>query len=160
YTVDGVTYGYRSGTLTADSSLAEGSTSYSITAADYAGNSTTNSSFSVTVDNTAPTVDASVIPWTSSTTPGYIAQGDAYYVYANASETHGLDSITANASDITGSETPLALTSSSYSVDGVTYGYRSHTLTADSSLAEGSTSYSVTATDYARNSTTDSSFSV
>src|SRR5207244_3365001 len=84
YAAGGVTYGYRSSPLTADSPLAEGSTSYSVTATDNAGKPTTNSGFSVTVDNTAPTVSASVVEATSSSTPGFITQGGTYHVYANA----------------------------------------------------------------------------
>jgi hypothetical protein len=50
YTVDGVAYNYRSAQLTASSSLSAGSKSYSLTLADSAGNSRTQS-FAVTVDN-------------------------------------------------------------------------------------------------------------
>ncbi|HET7444624.1 MAG TPA: hypothetical protein VFJ57_08200 [Solirubrobacterales bacterium] len=54
YTADGASYNYRSASLTAGSTLAAGSLSYSLTLKDTAGNSRTESGFTVTVDNTAP----------------------------------------------------------------------------------------------------------
>jgi hypothetical protein len=54
FTAGGTSYGYRSASLTASNPLAAGSASYSITSTDSAGNFGTQSSFSVTVDNTAP----------------------------------------------------------------------------------------------------------
>jgi hypothetical protein len=55
FSAGGVSYGYRSAALTAGSSLAAGSYSYSLTLKDVAGNSKTESGFTVTVNNTAPT---------------------------------------------------------------------------------------------------------
>jgi hypothetical protein len=54
FSAGGVSYGYRSAALTASSSLSAGSFSYSLTLKDVAGNSKTQSGFTVTVDNTAP----------------------------------------------------------------------------------------------------------
>jgi hypothetical protein len=54
FTVDGVTYNRKSTQQTAGSSLAAGTYSYSLTMKDVAGNSATESGFTVTVDNTAP----------------------------------------------------------------------------------------------------------
>src|SRR5438552_2511999 len=54
FMVAGTSYGYRSGSLTADNSLSAGSKSFSITATDGGGNSATQGGFSVTVDNTSP----------------------------------------------------------------------------------------------------------
>jgi hypothetical protein len=54
FTSGGVSYGYRSAALTSGSSLAAGSFSYALTMTDVAGNSQTQSGFSVTVDNTGP----------------------------------------------------------------------------------------------------------
>jgi hypothetical protein len=54
FSVDGVTYNRRSASLTAGSSLAAGTASYSLTTKDVAGNSATESGYTVTVDNTAP----------------------------------------------------------------------------------------------------------
>ena len=55
FSAGGVSYGYRSVALTAGSSLAAGSYSYSLMLKDVAGNSKTESGFTVTVDNTVPT---------------------------------------------------------------------------------------------------------
>ncbi len=54
YTAEGVSYGYRSASRVADNPLSAGSKAYSITSGDAAGNSGTQSGYSVTVDNTAP----------------------------------------------------------------------------------------------------------
>src|SRR5439155_4770 len=125
YTVGGVTYGWRSASLTASSSLAAGSTTYSVTAADYAGNGATSSGLPVNVDNTTPTVDASVIGKSSGGTPGYIHQGGTYYIYANLTEAIGLDSDTASVTTITTGQGSVALVAGSYAVGGRAYGYRS-----------------------------------
>ena len=55
FPIGGVTYGHRSGTLTAGASLAAGTYSYSLTSKDLASNSRTQSGYTVIVDNTAPT---------------------------------------------------------------------------------------------------------
>ena len=54
YTVDGATYNYRSAALTANATLTAGSYSYTLALTDAAGNSTTRTGLTVTVDNTAP----------------------------------------------------------------------------------------------------------
>ena len=54
YTVGATTYNYRSAAQTARSSLSAGSYAYTLTLADAASNSATQSGFSVTVDATAP----------------------------------------------------------------------------------------------------------
>lgn len=55
FPIGGVTYSHRSSTLTAGATLAAGTYSYSLTSKDLAGNSRTQSGYTVTVDNTAPT---------------------------------------------------------------------------------------------------------
>jgi hypothetical protein len=54
YTVDGATYNYRSAALTANATLTAGSYAYTLALTDAAGNSTTRTGLSLTVDNTAP----------------------------------------------------------------------------------------------------------
>src|SRR5829696_589816 len=54
YTAGGTAYAYRSASLTARASLTAGSYAYSLALADVGGNSTTQSGFAVTVDNTVP----------------------------------------------------------------------------------------------------------
>ncbi len=55
FTIDGVAYSHRSATLTANATLAAGTYSYALTSKDLAGNSRTQSGYTVIVDNTAPT---------------------------------------------------------------------------------------------------------
>lgn len=55
FSIGGSSYGYRSGTLTANASLAAGTYSYSLTGKDLANNSRTQSGYTVVVDNTVPT---------------------------------------------------------------------------------------------------------
>jgi len=124
-----------------------------------AGNSITAAS-----DFRAPTVSASVLTKTAGGTVGQIKKGGTYYVYANASDTgnpaSGVATVTANVSTITSGSTAVALSAGSFTAGGVAYGYRSASLTAGSSLAAGSYSYSLTATDVAGNSRTQSGYSV
>lgn len=54
FSAGGVSYTHRSGSLTANAALTAGAKAYTITATDVAGNGTTQSGFSVTVDNTRP----------------------------------------------------------------------------------------------------------
>jgi hypothetical protein len=54
FSVGGVSYNFRTAQLTANGSLSEGSKSYGVSATDNAANGPTLVSFSVTVDNTAP----------------------------------------------------------------------------------------------------------
>ena len=53
YTIDGQSYNYRSAQLTAKSSLSAGSDAFTVKLTDSAGTATTTS-YSVTVNNTAP----------------------------------------------------------------------------------------------------------
>lgn len=55
FSIGGVAYSHRSGTLTANGTLAAGTFSYSLASKDLAGNSRTQSGYTVIVDNTAPT---------------------------------------------------------------------------------------------------------
>ncbi len=55
YSVGATSYNYRTGSVTANAVLAEGTPAYSLTSTDAAANAGTQSGFVVTVDNTAPT---------------------------------------------------------------------------------------------------------
>ena len=59
FSVGGTSYTHRTAAQTANAVLAAGSKTYSLTMADAAGNSGTQSGYSVTVDNTAPTASDS-----------------------------------------------------------------------------------------------------
>lgn len=157
-TVNGVTYAYKSAQLTAGSGLAAGSVSYTVTGKDVAGNTGNATSFSVTADDTSPTVGAGVVA--HATAGAAIKQGGTYVVYASASDAgSGVDTMSADVSSITTGQTALALTSctSSCTVGGTTYGYKSAQLTASSPLS-GTKSFSITATDTAGNSSSVTSF--
>jgi hypothetical protein len=62
--------------------------------------------------------------------------------------------VTANVNVLTTGQTAVALVAGSYSVGGVTYGYRSAAMTANASISAGNKNYTGTATDVAGNATT------
>jgi hypothetical protein len=124
-----------------------------------AGNSIT-----AAADFRAPTASASALAKTAGGTIGQIKKGGTYYVYANVSDTgnpaSGVAAVTADVSAITAGSTAVALSAGSFTAGGVSYGYRSASLTAATSLAAGSYSYSLTTTDVAGNSKTQSGYGV
>jgi hypothetical protein len=128
-------------------------------AAPNAGNSIT-----AATDFRAPTASASVIGKTAGGTVGQIKKSGTYYVYANVSDTgnpaSGVSTATANVSSITSGSTAVALAAGSFTAGGVSYNRRSASITAGSTLAAGSYSYSLTLTDVAGNSKTQSGFTV
>ncbi len=120
--------------------------------------------FSASPDLVAPTATRSVIAKTSGFLAGSIRAGGSFYVYAEASDDGnppaGVSSITADVSALSAGATAVPLVAGSYSVEGVTYGYRSAALTADLTLAEGTYGYALTLTDAAGNWRTQPGFSV
>jgi hypothetical protein len=153
-TVGGVTYGYKSASQTAGASTPAGVTPFTVTATDKAANAATGS-YSVTVDTTGPTVSGVAIANTTTSAVGWLKKSGAYIIYANASDPTGISSVKANVSTITSGQTALSLTacSTSCTVGGVTYGYKSASKTAGSALAEGVLGFSVTASDGLTNAT-------
>ena len=153
--VGGVTYGYKSAATTAGSAIADGSASVSLTAADKAGNTGAGSA-SVTVDSTVPAVTGAVVVNTTPSDPGYLKPGNNYVLYANAADTGGLATVTADLSALTSGQTAVALSActTTCTFNGVTYGWKSASRTAGASIAAGPTAFSVTATDRAVNATT------
>lgn len=115
-------------------------------------------------DTVAPTVSSSVISKTTPYWPGFVKQGGTYYVYANVTDggavPTGVNSVTANVTNVTTGQTAVALLAGSYSIGGVSYNYRSASVTASNPLAAGSKSYTITASDLGGNSATTSGFSV
>ena len=107
------------------------------------------------VDTTPPTVSAAVIGKTAGGTPGFVKQGGTYFIYANAADTgstaSGVSTVTANVSNITTGQTAVALVAGSFTVGGVTYGYRSASVTASNPVVAGAKSFTVTATDASGN---------
>jgi hypothetical protein len=152
-TVGGVTYGYKSSTLTANAGLAAGSVSYTLTSKDTAGNTSSAQSFSVTADNTAPTALAGVAAHATAGA-ALVKQGGSYWVYANATDTgSGVDTVTADVGNLTTGQTAVALSPcpSSCTVNGTTYAYKSAQLSTNGTLSAGSKSITITATDAAGN---------
>jgi hypothetical protein len=125
--------------------------------------STASAAITVTVDTVAPTVGATVIAKTQGGRGGYVKLGGTFYVYANVTDggtpASGVQAVTANVSSLATGQSAVALSSGSFTVDGASYNYRSAAVTANSTLAEGSYSYSITSTDVAGNSGTQSGFS-
>ena len=116
------------------------------------------------VDTTPPVVSAAVINKTSGDRPGFVKQGGTYFVYANATDTgstaSGISVVTANVVNVTTGQTAVPLVAGSFTVGGVTYGYRSASITATNPQTAGVKTFSVTATDVAGNTSAAFSGSV
>ena len=123
-----------------------------------------SNAFTTAADWSAPTTASSVIAKTVGYTPGYIKQGGTYYVYANVTDVGnppvGVSTVTTNVSTITTGSTAVSLVSGSYSVGGVSYNYRSASITANVSLSAATYTYSITATDAGSRSATTNTWSV
>jgi len=164
-TVGVTTYTYKSAQLTADGGLSNGATPQStFTTTDGALNiATTN--FNTTVDNTAPTISATLIcgPASGGCTASYVGSARTYYVYANASDaSSGIDSLTADLSNIDnngGGSTAISMPAcaSNCVVGGVTYGYKSAQKTSANLTNNATPAFSVTATDSATTTATANS---
>jgi len=115
-------------------------------------------------DFRAPTATAVTIAKTTGGVDGYIKKSGTYYVYANVTDTgnpaSGVSTVKANVSTITSGSTAVTLSAGTFTVDGVSYNRRSASLTAASSLVPGGIPYSLTMTDVAGNSRTESAFTV
>ena len=111
-------------------------------------------------DFLAPTAAASTIAKTQGGVDGYIRASGTYHVYAGVTDSgnpaSGIASVRANVSAITSGQTSVALSSGSYTVDGVSYNYRSAQLTASSSVSSGSKSYALAPADADGNSRSQS----
>ena len=115
-------------------------------------------------DFRAPSASASAIGKSTGGATGYLKKGGAYYVYANVADSgnpaSGISTVTADVSAITPGSTAVALSAGSFTAGGVAYNRRSAALTAEIGLAAGSYGYSLTMTDAAGNSKTQSGYSV
>lgn len=122
------------------------------------------SSFSAAPDLTAPNASASVAGKASGGATGYIKQGASYYVYANVTDAgsppSGTATVTADVSSFDSGQTAVPLVAGSYTAGGVSYGYRSAALTANNPQSGGAYGYSLTLTDAATNSRTQTGFGV
>jgi hypothetical protein len=122
---------------------------------------TSNSVTTLTAANDymPPAITEAKIKKNSGYSADYVKQGGGYYVHANVSAdtgnpASGINAIRADVSNITTGQTSVALTTSGgpWTVEGVSYNYRSALLTANASLSEGSQTFSVTSTDNDSNS--------
>jgi hypothetical protein len=104
------------------------------------GSSGDQASAAITVS--APVVTATVIDKSTGCVSGKIKQAGGYFVYANV--TNSPASVSADVSNITTGQTNVALASGSWTVNGVSYNYRSAAQTASNPLSAGSKSYTVT----------------
>jgi hypothetical protein len=154
WTIGGVTYAFRSASLTADPSLAPGLMPVGVTATDAVGNAA-GTGFFVSVDATTPTISSLVIQKVAGGSTAAVAQGGQYFAYANVTDPggSGIEAVTADVSAITTGASGTGMTAGSWAVGAVTYGYRSALLTADLPLAGGVRSFTATASDGAGNTT-------
>ncbi len=76
FTVGGLSYSHRTASVTANASLPEGTYTYTLGLSDNAGNSRSQSGFSVVVDNTAPSASDVQSANTGGGTPGRAEAGD------------------------------------------------------------------------------------
>lgn len=113
-------------------------------------------------DTVAPTVSATVVAKSGQYVAAFTKQGGTYYVYANATDggafPSGIATIRADVSVLTAGATSVALASGSFTVEGVSYGYRSAALTVRNPLAAGVKTYTLTSTDKAGNSRLQTGF--
>jgi hypothetical protein len=95
---------------------------------------------------------------------GFIRPGGTYNLYAQTADTgnpaSGVSTVTGNLSSITSGQTAAALAAGSFSFEAASYNRRSATLTAGSSLANGTYAYTLTLTDTAGNTKTESGYTV
>jgi hypothetical protein len=101
-------------------------------------------------DWTAPSAGAVAIAKPTGYLAGSIKQGGTYYVYANVTDSgnpaSGVATVKTDESAVTSGQTNVSLTAGSYSVNGVSYNYRTALQTATSPLS-GIKSFTITSTD-------------
>ncbi len=155
-TVAGHAYGYKSALITATTPLGQGGKSYTVSATDVLSHTSAPASFSVQVDNTAPSLTTVIAATTGTSPQGFVKQGGTYRVYANASDLPGgagassgvnASTLTANVSTVSAGQTAVALTACGACGPGSAYAYQSAQLTADAVLSEGNKLYSVSGAD-------------
>ncbi len=110
----------------------------------------TGTGITVAVDVAPPTISAMTIAKTTGYLAGSIKQGSMYYVYATVTDpapSSGMVSVRTNVSAVTTGATAVNLVAGSYSAGGVSYNYRTASLSANAVLGAGAKTFSVTATD-------------
>lgn len=124
------------------------------------------SAFGAAPDWIAPQVGSTTIAKAVGHLAGAVAQGGAYYVYANVTDTGSpasgvaLAGEAADVSALTPAGTAVTLVAGAYAVEGVSYNYRSAQLVAATPLSAGTYQYSVTSADAAGNTRTQTGYTV
>lgn len=122
------------------------------------------STFSAAADWKAPTTSARAIGRAEGGVVGFVRPGGSYNLYAQASDTgnpaSGISSVTADVSALSSGQTALPLAAEAASFGGVSYNRRSAAVSVDAKHAEGSFKYSLTLTDAAKNSKTETEYTV
>ncbi|MFB3737838.1 MAG: SipW-dependent-type signal peptide-containing protein [Candidatus Velamenicoccus archaeovorus] len=133
------------------------------TYAAFSSSTSTSASITAAADWVGPD-GSSVIAGTSAPVAGTIAAAQTYYVFAMLSDfgnpPSGIATVTADVSGISAGQTAVPLVAGSFSVGGVTYNYRSASVTADAGLPDGTISYSLAVTDVNGNTGTLGGYSV
>jgi len=143
---------------------ADASTTLALMADTRAVPATLSTAACFVADTLPPVVSSTVISKTTQYLPGFVRQGGTYYVYANVADAgcapSGIATVTANVSTLTTGSIAVPLVAGSFSVGGVAYNRRSASITANGVLAAGAKAFSITSTDNASNSQTQSGYSV
>jgi signal peptidase I len=131
--------------------------------ATFTNTKTASASVGSANDYMPPSVSSTVIAKQTGYLAGAIKQGGTYYVYANDADSGnpavGISTVKTDVSAVTTGSTAVTLTAGSYSINGVSYNYRSGALTANGSLS-GSKSYTISSTDALAQAQTQSGYSV
>lgn len=132
------------------------------TAADFTATSANaGNTIATAADWRPPAVSAQAVARVGATRGGYVRPGGTYQVHAQVADTSGnppsgVSSVAADVSALTAGQISVALATGSFSLGPLTFNRRSLVLTAGTGLADGSYTYSVTATDSAGNASSPS----
>jgi len=118
--------------------------------AAFTSSKSASNSIATAADWTAPSASAVVIAKPTGYLAGSIKQGGTYYVYANVTDSgnpaSGVSTVKTDESAVTSGQTNVSLTAGSYSVNGVSYNYRTALQTASTPLS-GTKNFTLTSTD-------------
>jgi hypothetical protein len=115
-------------------------------------------------DTVGPVVSASLVAKTTGGSTGYVRNAGTFYVYANVTDVGspavGVSAVTADVSTIRTGTSAAAMTTTGgpWTVEGVSYNYRSASITANVTT-EGTKAFTIRATDANANMTTQGGFS-
>lgn len=140
------------------------------TLATFTGSADASNSIATDSDWTRPTVDRTVVAKTTGYLGGSVKQGGTSYVYALIRDTGnpasglagGPAGLTADVSNVTSAQTNVNMTSTGgpWTIEGLSYNYRSAQLTATTPLSDRAKSYTLTPTDADGNTKTASGYAI